>query len=76
MRHVGRPRATLPIIREEIDGMEIKVTLQDIIIKDKETGEEFTVRTVRTAQEIASYIEESEQDEAIDKLQDVLSRSY
>jgi len=56
--------------------MEIKVTLQDIIIKDQETGEEFKVRTVRTAQEIASYIEESEQDEVIDKLQDVLSRSY
>ena len=56
--------------------MEIKLTLQDIIIKDKETGEEFTVRTVRTAQEVASYIEESENDEVIDKLQEVLSRSY
>ena len=37
--------------------MEVKVTLQDILIKDKETGEEFMVRTVRTVQEIVSYIE-------------------
>ena len=56
--------------------MEIKVTLQDIVIKDKESGAEFTVRTVRTAQEIASSIEETENDAVTDKLQDVLSRSY
>ena len=34
--------------------MEITVVLRDIIIKDQETGKEFTVRTVRSAKEIAS----------------------
>jgi hypothetical protein len=56
--------------------MEIKVTLHDIIIKDKATGKEYTVRTVRTAQEVAGYIEETESEWALDKLQEVLSEAY
>jgi hypothetical protein len=56
--------------------MEIKVKLQGIIIKDKKTGKEFTVHTLRTAQEIASYIEESEKEEIIVRLEAAVIEVY
>jgi hypothetical protein len=56
--------------------MEIKVTLQEIIIKDKKTGKEFTVQTLRTAQEIASYIEESEKEEIVARLETAVREAY
>ena len=40
----------------------IKVKLRTLIIKDGKTGEEFKVKTLRTAQDIAEYIDESERD--------------
>lgn len=56
--------------------MEIKVTLQEIIIKDKKTGKEFMVHTLRTAEEIASYIEENEKEEIVARLETVVSEAY
>ena len=50
--------------------MEVKVKLQAITIKDENTGESFTVKTLRSAEEIASYVQESEKDEAISKLEE------
>ena len=43
--------------------MEVKVKLQQIIVKDKRTGEEFTLVTTRTAKDIAEYLQESEKEE-------------
>jgi len=43
--------------------MEVNVTLREIVIKDRQSGKEHIVRTLRTAEEIASYVEESEKDE-------------
>jgi hypothetical protein len=56
--------------------MEITVILRDIIIKDQETREAYTVRTVRSAQEIANQIEETENDEAVEKLLNALKDAY
>lgn len=48
--------------------MAIKVKVNTILIKDtNNTGEVYIVRTVRTAREIAGYIQESEKDEITDK---------
>jgi hypothetical protein len=49
--------------------MEVKVTLHDLVIKDPKTGEAFTVRTLRTAKDIAEYIDESEKDEIVSVLE-------
>lgn len=56
--------------------MEVKVKLRDIAIKDTETGEEITVRTLRSAQEIAGYVEESEKDEIVERLEELLTEIY
>ena len=53
--------------------MEIKVKLQAITIKDEDTGESFTVKTLRSAKDIADYVEESERDEMVSKLEQVVS---
>ncbi len=56
--------------------MEVKVELRTLVIKDKETGEEFTVRTLRSAEDIAGYVEESEKDEIVDKLEEAVNEAY
>ena len=56
--------------------MEVKVKLRTITIKDENTGEEYTVKTVRSAQDIAEYVEESEKDEVVAKLEDIVSEVY
>ena len=53
--------------------MEIKVKLQVITIKDANTGESFSVKTLRSAEEIASYVQESEKDEIVSKLEQEVS---
>ena len=52
--------------------MEIKIKLQTILIKDQETGETFTVRTLRTAQEIAEFIDESEKEVITSKIEETI----
>jgi hypothetical protein len=46
--------------------MELKITVHTIIIKDKDTGEERAVKTVRTVEEIAGYVEDTEKDACVD----------
>jgi hypothetical protein len=46
--------------------MELKITVHTIVIKDKDTGEETTVKTVRTAEEISGYVDETEKDACVD----------
>jgi len=53
--------------------MEIKVKLQTIKITDTSTGESFSVKTIRSAEEIAGYIQESEKDEIVGKLEQEVS---
>jgi len=45
--------------------MEIKVKLQVITIKDENTGELFTVKTLRSAKDITEYVQEIERDQAV-----------
>ena len=54
--------------------LEVKVKLQAITIKDENTGELFTVRTIRSAKEIAGYLEESEKDEIVSKVEHEVSK--
>ena len=56
--------------------MEIKIKLQKILIKDQKTGETFTVRTLRTAQEIAEFIDESEKEMITSKIEEAVLDSY
>jgi uncharacterized membrane protein YebE (DUF533 family) len=56
--------------------MEVKVTLQTITIKDESSGEEHTMKTLRSAKEIAGYVEESEKDEIMDKLTKAVCDAY
>ena len=52
--------------------MEIKIKLQKILIRDQKTGETFTVRTLRTAQEIAEFIDESEKEVITSKIEETI----
>ena len=56
--------------------MEVKVTLREIVIKDRQSGKEHIVRTLRTAEEIASYVEESEKDEITSRLEEAVCEAY
>ena len=49
--------------------MEVKVKLQSITIKDENSGDSYTVTTIRSAKEISEYIQESEKDEIVNKLE-------
>lgn len=40
--------------------MNVKIDIHDIIIKDAKTGQERKVRTLRSAEDIANYIDETE----------------
>jgi vacuolar-type H+-ATPase subunit C/Vma6 len=50
-------------LRKEGKNMDVKIKIRALTIKDENSGEEFTVTTLRSAEDIASYIEETEQDE-------------
>jgi hypothetical protein len=56
--------------------MEVKVRLRAITIKDEDSGEEFTVQTLRTAEDIAAYVEETEKDEIVSKLEEAVIEAY
>ena len=49
--------------------MEVKVKLQSITIKDENSGDAYTVTTIRSAKEISEYIQETEKDEIVNKLE-------
>ena len=54
---------------------EVKVIVRAITIKDENTGAAYTVRTLRTAEEIAGYVAESEKDEIVSKLEEAVSEA-
>ena len=56
--------------------MEIKIQLQTLVIKDQETGKEYKVRTLRSAQEIAEFMEESEKEIIADKMEAAINSAY
>lgn len=49
--------------------MEVKVEIQAKPVKDEISREEFPVKTVRTAKDIAEFLDESEKDAARSKLE-------
>jgi hypothetical protein len=55
--------------------MEVKVKLNTIIIKDEEAGKTFKVRTLRTAEDVAGYIDESEKDQMVFELERIVSEA-
>ena len=56
--------------------MEIKVRLQTVIIKDQDTGETYKVKTLRTASEIAGFIEESEKEIIASRIEEAVCEAY
>ena len=55
--------------------MEVKIDVHTLIIKDVDTEEEYEVRTLRNAQDIAGFLEESEKDEIVSKLEELVSEA-
>lgn len=49
--------------------MDIKIKINTIIIKDEDSGKEYSVKSVRTAEDISAYVEESERSEAVHELE-------
>ena len=56
--------------------MEIKVNLHILNIKEMETGNEYPVETIRTGQEIAEYIVETEKNVVVGKLVSLVAEAY
>ena len=56
--------------------MEIKVNLHMLTIKEMETGNEYPVETIRTGQEIAEYIVETEKNVVFGKLVSLVAEAY
>jgi hypothetical protein len=56
--------------------MEVKVKLHTVIIQDRQTYDEYAIRTVRTAEEIAEELEQSEKEALIDRLHEVACEVY
>jgi hypothetical protein len=59
-----------------VDPKQKTINLHAITISDTATGQKFTVQTVRTAQEIAEYVDESEKDEVVDTVQGAVSEAF
>jgi|GEM_PF-3092273 len=51
--------------------MELKIKVNTITIKDENSGEEHTVKTVRKAKEIWEYLEETETEALNDQVADL-----
>lgn len=49
--------------------MKVEIEIHALTIKDENTGEFRTIKTLRSVDEIAGYIEESEKDEITSKLE-------
>ena len=51
--------------------MDLKVKVNTITIKDEDTGQKYSVKTVRTVKEIWEYLDEIENDALSDKVADL-----
>ena len=56
--------------------MDIKIRLQMVVIKDQNTGEEYMLKTLRTAKEIAEYVDESEKEVITSKIEETVCEAY
>lgn len=55
--------------------MKIDLPIHSLVIKDKSSGETVTVKTMRSAKEIAGYIDETEKDILHDAVVDAVSEA-
>jgi len=55
--------------------MKIDIPIHSLIIKDKSSGEVFSANTMRSAREIADYIDESEKDILQDVVLDAINEA-
>ena len=51
--------------------MELKIRVNAITIKEENTGEEYTIKTVRKARQICEYLAETEGEALQDRLYDL-----
>lgn len=56
--------------------MEVKIKLRTVTIRDDDTRKEFTVTTVRTAEEIAAELEETEKEAVRSRVEDAVWEVY
>jgi len=54
--------------------MKIDIPVHTLIIKEKGSGKEFSVKTTRSAEEMAGYIGESERELLIDAIEVAVSK--
>jgi len=51
--------------------MELKINVNEIIIKDKNSDEEYLIRTVRSAKEMAELLDEMEREALQDRVSEI-----
>jgi len=51
--------------------MELKIKVNEIIIKDKNSGEEYLIHTIRSAKEIGALLDEMEREALEDKVGEI-----
>jgi hypothetical protein len=61
----------VPVPGREVSIMELKIKVNAITIKDENTGEEYTIKTVWTARHIYEYLGETEGEALGDKVYDL-----
>lgn len=55
--------------------MNIEIPVHLITIKDEKTGEEKTIKTLKTAVEIANYIEETEREDIAMRVEEAVGKA-
>ena len=56
--------------------MDITVRLHEVRIADAQTGKAYTVKTLRSAQEIAEYVEETEKEILAERVEAAVASAY
>ena len=56
--------------------MQVEVTLNEILIQERGGGKKYVIRTVRTVEEIAGELEETEKEHVRDKVEEAVSEAY
>ena len=55
--------------------MQVNIKVHTLTIKDAETDQELTVKTLRIAESLAAYIEESEKEEIEDEVERLVNEA-
>jgi hypothetical protein len=60
----------------EMSNIKDNITVQEILIQDENSGESYRVKTIRTAKEVAEFINESETEIVMEKIEVAVFEEY